>query len=351
MDLEIPTNPNLITKKNSPEEGKQEVRIRPQSFDQFIGQTKVKENLLLFIQAAKKRQEPLDHCLLSGPPGLGKTTLANLIAKEKGTQLFTLSGPALDKKGDIASILTDLLPGDILFIDEIHRIPIAIEEVLYSAMEDSHLDIILGQGPGARSVRIDLSPFTLVGATTRSGLLSSPLRDRFGIHFNLEFYNPKDLSKVVDQGARFLNISITPDGARELSTRSRGTPRVALRLLRRARDFAQIQNKREIDLEVVCEALQRLDVDHKGLDAMDRKILLTIIDLFDGGPVGLDTISASIGEEARTVGEVYEPFLLQQGLLQRTPRGRVAGPLAYQHLNRKPKATNGTRFSTGGEKV
>lgn len=323
----------------SPHEAREESSLRPQSFSQFIGQSRAKENLALFIAAAKGRKEALDHCLFSGPPGLGKTTLAYLVAKDLGSQLFTVSGPALDKKGDIASILTNLSANDVLFIDEIHRVPIAVEEVLYSAMEDFRLDIVLGQGAGARTVQIDIPPFTLVGATTRAGLLSTPLRDRFGIQLNLELYRPEELEQIIVQGARTLRTTIDPEAARELSTRSRGTPRIALRLLRRVRDFAEVGGAQtaggsRISLGVVREALARLDVDGKGLDSVDKRILLAIIDRFGGGPVGLDTIASCIGEEPQTVEDVYEPFLLQNGFIQRTPRGRIATREAFQHFGK-----------------
>ena len=309
--------------------------LRPQSFAEFLGQKKLKENLSLFIQAAKTRGESLDHCLFAGPPGLGKTTLAYLVAKEMGSTLYTTSGPALDKKGDLAAILTNLQPNDVLFIDEIHRLPISVEEVLYSAMEDYKLDIILGQGPGARTMRIDIPRFTLVGATTRAGLLSTPLRDRFGISQVLEFYAAEDLATIIVHSAKRLGIAMELEGALELARRSRGTPRIANRLLRRVRDFADVAGKGGITQALAQKALAALDVDQNGLDAMDKRILLAIIEKFDGGPVGLDTIASAIGEEAQTIEDVYEPFLLQQGFLQRTPRGRMATRLAYSHFGKK----------------
>lgn len=312
-----------------------EAAMRPKTFDQFIGQTQLKENLAVYVQAAMKRGEALDHCLFAGPPGLGKTTLAYLVAKQIGSDLFTISGPALDKKGDLAAVLTNLKPHDVLFIDEIHRIPIAVEEVLYSAMEDYKLDIILGQGAGARTMRIDLPKFTLVGATTRSGLLTTPLRDRFGINFVLEFYKTNELQKIIHHSALRLAIEIEDEGAHELAKRSRGTPRIANRLLKRVRDFAQVEGTGKITLKIAQVALAALGVDALGLDAMDKKILLTLIDKFDGGPVGLDTLASSIGEEAQTIEDVYEPFLLQQGFIHRTPRGRVAAKSAYEHFGRK----------------
>lgn len=306
--------------------------LRPQGFEQFVGQRKVKDNLTLFIEAAKKRGEALDHALFCGPPGLGKTTLAHLVSREMGANLFTISGPAFDKKGDLAAVLTNMQPNDVLFIDEIHRIPIAVEEVLYSAMEDFKLDIILGQGPGARTVRIDLPRFTLIGATTRAGLLTTPLRDRFGINMVLEFYEPEELQTIVQQSAKRLGIHLEKSGALELAKRSRGTPRIANRLLRRVRDFAEVKSGGVVDAALVSFALQALEVDASGLDAMDKKILLTMIQKFDGGPVGIDTLSAAIGEENETIEDVYEPYLLQQGFIHRTPRGRVATRKAYQHF-------------------
>lgn len=333
-ELNLRQNENSSASAVDGAEAHVEIGLRPQGFDQFIGQKKLKDNLSLFIKAAKSRGDALDHCLFCGPPGLGKTTLAHLVSKEMGANLFTISGPALDKKGDLASVLTNLQPQDVLFIDEIHRIPIAVEEVLYSAMEDYKLDIILGQGPGARTVRIDLPRFTLIGATTRAGLLTTPLRDRFGINMVLEFYEPNDLQKIVEQSAKRLGISLDPTGAFELAKRSRGTPRIANRLLRRIRDFAQVEGKKIIEASTVSFALGALEVDPSGLDAMDKRILLTMIDKFDGGPVGIDTLSASIGEEKETIEDVYEPYLLQQGFIHRTPRGRIATRKAYQHFSR-----------------
>lgn len=312
-----------------------EQSLRPQSFDHFIGQKKVKENLSLFIQAAKARGEALDHCLFAGPPGLGKTTLAYLVAKSIGSELFTVSGPALDKKGDLAAVLTNLKPNDVLFIDEIHRVPISVEEVLYSAMEDFKLDIILGQGPGARTMRIDLPKFTLIGATTRAGLLSTPLRDRFGISLVLEFYEAEELAVILMHSAKRMGITMDASGAAELAKRSRGTPRIANRLLRRVRDFAEVEGRGIVDEALAKKALKSLDVDECGLDRMDKKILLTMIEKFDGGPVGIDTLSSAIGEESQTIEDVYEPFLLQQGFLHRTPRGRIAARRAYEHFGKK----------------
>lgn len=311
-----------------------ELSLRPQRFEDFIGQRTLKENLAVYIEASRRRGEALDHCLFAGPPGLGKTTLAYLVAKTLGSELFTISGPALDKKGDLAAVLTNLKENDVLFIDEIHRVPIAVEEVLYSAMEDFKLDIILGQGPGARTMRIDLPRFTLIGATTRSGLLSTPLRDRFGISFVMEFYEAADLEQILMHSATRLGVDLHKSGALELAKRSRGTPRIANRLLRRVRDFADVQGTGVIDESLAKKALTSLDVDHCGLDPMDKKILLTIIDKFEGGPVGIDTLSSAIGEEGQTIEDVYEPFLLQQGFIHRTPRGRMASRRAYEHFSR-----------------
>jgi len=309
-----------------------EQSLRPQTFDSFIGQKTLKDNLAVYVEAARRRGEALDHCLFAGPPGLGKTTLSYLVAKAIGSELFTISGPALDKKGDLAAVLTNLKPNDVLFIDEIHRVPIAVEEVLYSAMEDYKLDIILGAGPGARTMRIDLPRFTLVGATTRSGLLSTPLRDRFGITFTLEFYKPEDLQQIVMHSAARLGVVLDPSGALELAKRSRGTPRIANRLLRRVRDFADVEGSGVIDEALAKKALVALGVDESGLDSMDKKILLTIVQKFDGGPVGLDSLASAIGEESQTLEDVYEPFLLQQGFIHRTPRGRIAARRTYEHF-------------------
>ena len=313
-------------------EAQLEQSLRPQSFDSFIGQQSLKDNLAVYIEAARRRGEALDHCLFAGPPGLGKTTLAYLVSKAIGSELFTISGPALDKKGDLAAVLTNLKPNDVLFIDEIHRVPIAVEEVLYSAMEDFKLDIILGQGPGARTMRIDLPRFTLIGATTRAGLLTTPLRDRFGIHFVLEFYKPEDIQQILLHSAKRLGVTLAESGAMELAKRSRGTPRIANRLLRRVRDFADVHGRGVIDETLAKNALGALDVDECGLDTMDKKILRTIIEKFDGGPVGLDSLASAIGEESQTLEDVYEPFLLQQGFIHRTPRGRIAARRSYEHF-------------------
>ncbi len=310
-------------------------QLRPQVLDEYVGQKKVKENLSLFIEAARQRKDALDHVLLAGPPGLGKTTLAHIVAKEMGTEIHSITGPNIEKKGDLAAVLTNLQPGDVLFIDEIHRLQKTIEEVLYSAMEDFKLDLIIGQGPAARTLRLDLPPFTLVGATTRTGLLSSPLRDRFGVQLRLDFYPTEELEKIVRRSARILGVEIDVSGCNEIARRSRGTPRIANRLLKRVRDFTQVRKAvDQITRDTAREALALFEVDDCGLDPMDRKFLITIIDKFDGGPVGIETLSSALGEERDTLEDVYEPFLLQEGFLQRTPRGRMATRLAYQHLGR-----------------
>ena len=310
-------------------------QIRPQTLDDFIGQTRIKDNLKVFIEAAKLRNEPLEHVLLFGPPGLGKTTLAGVIAHEMGARMRASSGPVLERPVDLAGILTGLAPMDVFFIDEIHRTNKAVEEYLYPALEDYSIDILIDKGPGARSEKIQLHSFTLVGATTRSGLLTAPLRARFGISFHLDYYPAEDLLTIVRRSARILNIKVDDDAAWEIAGRSRGTPRIANRLLRRVRDFAQVQHKSRIDNEITMFALDQLDVDNLGLDEMDKKLLLTIIDRFGGGPVGLSSLAVAVGEDAGTLEEVYEPFLVQQGLIQRTPRGRIAQKLAYEHLSRR----------------
>jgi Holliday junction DNA helicase RuvB len=322
-----------------------ETSLRPRALSEYVGQEKAKNNLRIFIDAARGRGEALDHVLLYGPPGLGKTTLSNIIAAELGVSIKSTSGPVIERPGDLAAILTNLEPRDVLFIDEIHRLPHIVEEILYPAMEDFQLDIIIGQGPSARTVKLDLPKFTLVGATTRAGLLSSPLRDRFGVISRLEFYTEAELAIIVTRSARILDISIDPDGSDELACRSRGTPRIANRLLRRVRDFAQVKADGIITLKVVQDALKLLEIDEIGLDQMDRMILLTIIDKFNGGPVGLDTLAAAICEESDTIEDVYEPFLIQQGFLNRTPRGRMATKSAYLHFARTfPDGPQGRLF-------
>ncbi len=306
--------------------------VRPQYLDEFIGQEELKDNLKVFIQAAKERNQPIDHILLHGNPGLGKTTLARIVASELGVNLITSSGPVIERGADLAAILTNLNSHDVLFIDEIHRLHPAVEEILYPAMEDFKLDLVIGQGPGARTVKIDLEPFTLIGATTRIGLLSSPLRDRFGVIFRLEFYSPEELAKIIKRAASIMGIRITQKGSVEIGRRSRGTPRIANRLLRRVRDFALVEGREEITYEVAKRALDRLDIDELGLDYMDKKILNVIINKFGGGPVGIKTIATACSEEIKTIEEIYEPYLIQLGFIKRTPRGRVATKKAYEHL-------------------
>ncbi len=314
--------------------------LRPLSFRDFSGQQKIVENLEVFVEAAKYRGEPLDHTLLHGPPGLGKTTLSNIIANELGVGFKITSGPVLDKPGDLAGILTSLEKNDVLFIDEIHRLSPVVEEYLYSAMEDYRIDIMIDKGPSARSIQIDLNPFTLVGATTRSGLLTAPLRARFGINMHLEYYDPKTLQRIIERSSNLLGVPITEDAALEIAGRSRGTPRIANALLRRVRDFAQVKGDGRIDTKITKIALTALNIDQYGLDEIDNKILLTIIDKFRGGPVGLTTIATAIGEDAGTVEEVYEPFLIMEGFIKRTPRGRMVTELAYRHFGRNPYAGN-----------
>ncbi len=322
----------ITTSFNSEEDIDIEPQLRPSSFDGYIGQERVKTNMQVYIDAAKMRKEPLDHVLLYGPPGLGKTTLSNIIAQEMGTKIRITSGPAIERPGDMAAILNELNEGDILFIDEIHRLNRVIEEVMYPAMEDFVLDIVIGKGPGAKSIRLDLPKFTLVGATTRIGLLTAPLRDRFGVIHRLEPYTNEELKKIITRSAKVLNVAISDEGAMEIGRRARGTPRLANRLLKRVRDFAQARHDGDITYEIAMSSLDSLEVDKMGLDLTDRKMLISMIEKFGGGPVGLDTLAASIGEEPETIEDVYEPYLLQLGYIQRTPRGRMATNLCYKHF-------------------
>jgi len=324
-----------VTSAASEAEQTQDWAIRPRTFDEYCGQHAVSEQMRLFIRAARGRDEALDHTLIFGPPGLGKTTLANIIANEMGAEMRATSGPVIEKKGDLVAALTNLEKGDVLFIDEIHRLNPAIEEVLYPAMEDYEVDITIGEGPAARSIKLDLPPFTLVGATTRTGLLTSPFRDRFGIIQRLEFYNVRDLTTIVERSARMLGVSCDTDGAREIAVRSRGTPRIANRLLRRVRDYAQVEGEGFVNQEIADQALNMLKVDVNGFDHMDRRLLLAMVEKYDGGPVGVDSLAATVGEESNTIEDVYEPYLIQQGFIMRTSRGRVATRLTYEHFGMK----------------
>jgi Holliday junction DNA helicase RuvB len=325
-------NPEVATEGD---EGRVEASLRPRVFEEYVGQGKVVDKLKVYVKAARARGDALDHCLFSGPPGLGKTSLAHIITQELGVSLHVTSGPALEKKGDLAGLLTNLGPRDVLFIDEIHRLSAAIEEYLYPAMEDFRLDVTIDTGPSARAMKIDLPRFTLIGATTRTGLLTSPLRDRFQIQERLDYYSASELERIVTRSAKILGVAIDQAGAREISGRSRGTPRIANRLLRRLRDFAEVEGQGRITQQLADHALKRLDIDASGLDQMDRRVLLTIMEKFGGGPVGVETIAAAVGEERDTIEDVYEPYLLQEGFLQRTPRGRMATAHAYEYFGKK----------------